>query len=151
MPIYITGLSKLETITPNITKAFMVAAKEISEEVINEAQRFYMEKKRSSGPSKLIFNSFTYAVHPVMSLGEGEVRSYILAGGNKAPYAKWVDEGHMFKKHSGSFPGHHFIKAGAAKGREEAGRITLEALRKYTSSSGGITFGATLSSETGIK
>ena len=118
---------------PNISKMFFSYATPALNELLQigekAAKEDYLNKKKSipKMPS-MIIASFGYKIDKTTQLSAHGV---IFAGGSRAPYAVYVDEGHNYRgKKGGRFEGYHFMKTGANAVADNAEQVVRKHMLK---------------------
>lgn len=109
-----------------IKKAMIEAASRIALEVEDAAKIDYLSKRKTDKAPSMIFDSFYYSI---TTANINQVIAYVFAGGEKAPYAKYVDGGSTYKNGT-VFGGYHFMEAGMKAGQLVADKITQEEIDK---------------------
>ena len=112
----------------DIVRIIESIAVQVTKIVEDESKADYLKKKIADPklPS-LIINSFTYKINKISDF---KVEGIIQCGGDTAPYAFFVDQGHLFRGGKRTFEGHHFMKAGFNKGLELQQTIIEKEFRK---------------------
>lgn len=111
----------------NLFKGAMVSsAQRIALVVEDAAKEDYIKKRKTQELPSMIFDSFYYDV-PVTQATR--VTAVVFAGGPKAPYAPYVDEGHTLRN-GRPWSGYHFMRVGRDVGATKAPEIVKEEFGK---------------------
>ncbi len=111
----------------DISKILNRIADRITKVVEEESKASYLRQRKTQKTPSFIINSFKYTINQI---SEFEVTGIIQCGGDEAPYAIYVDEGHAFRNNKGRFEGYHFMSDGFKKGQEENFKIISDEFRK---------------------